>query len=190
MKTLKRTRYNTMNSWNNTTAPAYNLKIHRVIDDKLQNKVFEMMESEGFYDNINDLMREFDDEHDHEWKAGFNGRSGGYLVLYKGGKKPSGYKSYCTECGQKNYATVPEDKTGVCGRCDAVARVNFKRTHQQCFTYPGRHIDDAEVPSDVLKSFRKLAVRIVKDTEYLAKNYKVVEEEYQVTKTRKVLEEV
>lgn len=32
-----------------------------------------------------------------------NGRSGGYLVLYQGELKPSGYKSYCPRCGQKNY---------------------------------------------------------------------------------------
>jgi hypothetical protein len=87
MKSLKRIRYNTMNSWNNATSLAYNLKIHNVIDNKLQDKVYELMELPEFYEDINLLISDFDNEFNHEWQAGFNGRSGGYLVLYKGGIK-------------------------------------------------------------------------------------------------------
>lgn len=146
MKPLKRIRYNTMNSWNQSTAPAYNLKIYNVIDKELQNKVFELMEAEEFYYSINVLIHEFDKSNNYQWQAGFNGRSGDYLVLYKGGIKDG-----------------------------------------KIFSYPGKSINDEEVPAEVLKAFRQLAINIVKETEYMAKNYKIQDEEYTITKTRKVL---
>jgi len=90
MKNLKRTRYYTMNSWNLSTAPAYNLKVYNVISNELQDKVYELMNCENFYDEINLLKNDFDAEHNYKWQAGFNGRSGGYLVLYRGGKYESG----------------------------------------------------------------------------------------------------
>lgn len=77
-------RYNTMNSWNASTSYAANLKIPRVIPRDLQDKAFELLDAEGFYDPINGLIADFDAEHGHLWQAGFNGRSGGYLVLYVG----------------------------------------------------------------------------------------------------------
>lgn len=86
-----------MNSWNGLTAPAYNLKIYNVIPNKYQDKVYELMQYDGFYDTINDLINDFSLEHNHEWQAGFNGRSGGYLVLYSGGiennRRYTSYKS-------------------------------------------------------------------------------------------------
>ena len=147
MKPLKRIRYWTMNSWNGVESLAYNLKVYNVIDYKLQDKVFELMEAEDFYDEINDLIWCFDVNHNYEWQAGFNGRSGGYLVLYKGGIKPDGTK-YCR---------------------------------------PGVEILEEDVPTHVKRAFRKLAVDIVKHVEYLAKNCEVIDEEYTVTQTRKVI---
>lgn len=146
MKPLQRSRYYTMNSWNLSTAPAYNLKVPHVIEPKLQQKVFELMDTENFYDAINDLIHAFDVEHNYNWQAGFNGRSGGYLVLYRGGKHSDG----------------------------------------RPYSYPGKSIEDDEIPVDVLKSFRKLAVDIVKYTEYMAKTAKIENETYTVEKTRKL----
>lgn len=180
---LNRTRYYTMNSWNNSTAPAFNLKVHHVIPAHLRSKVFEMMECENFYWPISDLVGEFGREHDYEWQAGFNGRSGGYLVLYRGGKKPS-YKSRCTACGQRNFKTVEE--TGKkCGKCGAEAREN--RDCYYVFTQPGLGIADDEVPEDVMKSFEKLAHDIVELVLDWVLHSEVTEEEIMVPKTRKVL---
>jgi hypothetical protein len=79
-----------MNSWNLSTSMAYNLKIYNVIPDKYRDKVYELMNADGFYDGINYLVKEFDKKFDYTWQAGFNGRSGGYLVLYRGGKHEDG----------------------------------------------------------------------------------------------------
>ena len=84
---MKRIMYYTMNSWNLSKAPAYNLKVYNVIPKKYQDKVYDLMEIDGFYDGINALIGDFDSEWDYKWQAGFNGRSGGYLVLYRGLKK-------------------------------------------------------------------------------------------------------
>lgn len=184
MKTLKRIRYYTMNSWNLSTAPAYNLKVYNVIDNDLHNKVFELMECEFFYEDINNLIHDFNLTNDYQWQAGFNGRSGGYLVLYKGGWRKSDYKSVCTACGQRNFTSVKDTGTK-CGKCGKNRRID--KTLKDTFTYTGKEVNDNEVPPEILKAFRKLAVDIVKDTEWKAKNCKVQEETYTIEKTRKVL---
>jgi hypothetical protein len=189
MTNLKRMRYDTMNSWNRSTAPAYNLKVHNVINRELQDKVFELMDCEGFYDEINYMINDFDRENDYEWQVGFNGRSGGYLVLYRGGKKTkhltkedfksnNGYNGqvYISDrYGWKNYEEAKKlnlvDREIITG----------------IFTQPGKNIEDNEVPGKVLRAFRTLAVNIVKHVEYMAKNASVDNEEYTVTKTRKVI---
>ena len=184
MKVLKRIRYFTANSWNLSQAPAYNLKVYDVIDNKLQNKVYELMESEDFYIDINELIAEFDRQWDYNWQAGFNGRSGGYLVLYKGGRKLSEHKSICINCGQRNFTSVKENNKK-CGRCGKNKRID--KEMYEVFNYPGKNIEDGEVSADVLKSFRQLAIDIVKTAEYMAKKCKVEEETYTVTKKRKVI---
>lgn len=150
MKNLKRIRYYTMNSWNRSESLAYNLKIYNVIDKELQNACYDLLDVDFFYDDyIHPLIADFECQFNYEWQAGFNGRSGGYLVLYKGGINSDGRK-YCK---------------------------------------PGLNIEEDEVPTEVKRAFRKLAIDIVKTAEHAAKNFKVTEEEILVPKTIKVLAE-
>ena len=150
MKNLKRMRYYTMNSWNLSKSLAYNLKIYNVIDRELQDACYDLMNVDFFYeDYINPLVEEFDAKYNYQWQAGFNGRSGGYLVLYRGGIE-----------------------------------------NGRVFSKPGMGIEENEVPAEVKKDFRKLAVNIVKTAEYMAKHYRVAEEEISVPKTIKVLQEI
>jgi hypothetical protein len=140
-----------MNSWNLSKSLAYNLKVYNVINRELQDACYELMDTDYFYeDYINPLIADFDRDNNYEWQAGFNGRSGGYLVLYRGGKNSDG----------------------------------------RVYTKPGMNIEDNEVPSEVKKNFRKLAIDIVKTAEYMAKNYRVEEEEILVPKKVKVLKEI
>ena len=83
-----------------------------------------MLDVSEFYEDLRYLIDEFDESHNYLWQAGFNGRSGGYLVLYQGFAKPSEYKSYCRNCGQKNYESITENGNK-CGRCGAEERVDF-----------------------------------------------------------------
>lgn len=110
-------RYSTMNSWNRSNSYAHNMKIHCLgLDSETQNKLYALIQCRGFYDLIDDLMRDFGSEHGWLWQARFNGRCGGYLVLYQGERKPSGYKSYCPSCHQLNWTSISEN-SGKCGVC-------------------------------------------------------------------------
>lgn len=84
-RTLKRITYPTMNSWNGEYSPAYNLKIFDILPRKLQDRAYEIYADENLarvvYDDIEARIADFTAE--TGYKAGFNGRQGGYLVLYR-----------------------------------------------------------------------------------------------------------
>jgi hypothetical protein len=199
----KHFRYDTMNSWNRSTSYANNIKLHNFDKpaDINEQTWWELLEITQWQERLSDLLEEFGRAYNWLWQAGINGRSGGYVVLYRGGIKPSGYKSYCTHCGQKNYQAVPEGQIGICGRCDAKARVNFKQTHMQVFSWPGKDIDMYKDFEDwtlstlrerveLVQEFDKLCETIVEEYLYICRNYRITEEEILVPKTIKVLEPV
>jgi hypothetical protein len=194
-------RYNTMNSWNRSTSYANSVKLYNV--DKPQdvdNSTWhEMINISQWQEKLSDLLEEFGRRHEWQWQAGINGRSGGYVVLYRGGIKPSGYKSYCTQCGQKNYQDVTD--VGICGRCNAKASVNFKKTHMQVFTWPGKDVDMGEdfegwtlsqirEMVELVQDFDRLCDSIVAEYTDICRNYRIAEEEILVPKMIKVLEPI
>ena len=196
-------RYHTMNSWNRSTSYANNIKLYNIDKpETIDNDTWwEMLWLTDWQEKLSNLLEDFGRKYNWQWQAGINGRSGGYVVLYRGGIKPSGYKSYCTHCGQKNYQDVPKNEIGICGRCDAKARVNFKQVHMQVFTWPGKDVDTQEDFCDwtlseirerveLVQDFDKLCDDIVETYIDLCKNYRITEEEVLVPKTIKVLEPV
>ena len=191
-------RYPTMSSWNDSTSYACNLKIYQLgLDSDTVDKLFELIQTDDFFQERSLLIQDFGSAHDYLWQAGMNGRSGGYLVLYQGERIPSGYKSYCTNCGQKSYRSVQE--TGnVCGVCRKPASVDFPGTHMQVTTFPGGGTDcDADFEDwsmydlrnrvRLVQEFDRLADDMVQEAVFYAQNYAVQDEEYQVTQTRKAL---
>lgn len=101
-------RYHTLNSWNNSTSYANNLKIYNLgLSREVEEKAWELLNVEEVFRMINELLQDWGREHDYQWQARFNGRSGGYLVLYQGYTKESPHKSRCLECGQENFKLVP-----------------------------------------------------------------------------------
>jgi hypothetical protein len=196
-------RYHTINSWNRSTSYADCIKLRQVDkpSDVDEETWWHMLEIPDWQDILSDLLEDFARQYDFNWQAGINGRSGGYVVLYRGGIKPSGYKSYCTRCGQKNYQPGPEGEVGVCGRCNARARINFKQTHMQVFTWPGKDVDMCEDFDDwtlselqdraeLVQRFDKLCDDIVRAYIDLCRNHRIAEKEILVSKTIKVLEPV
>lgn len=192
-----------MNSWNKSTSYANNIKLCNVDkpEDIDNDTWWDMLSITEWQEKLSDLLEDFGRRHEWLWQIGINGRSGGYVVLYCGGVKPSGYKSYCTHCGQKNYQDVPEGEIGLCGRCDAKARVNFKQTHMQVFTWQGRCVDEYADFSEWTLSELRERVELVQDFDRLCdtitgeyidfcKNYRIAEEEILVPKTIKVLEPI
>ena len=199
----KHFRYNTINSWNKSTSYANNIKLYQIDKpgDIDSNTWHEMLGLTQWQQKLSDMLEDFGRKYNYRWQAGINGRSGGYLVLYKGGNKASGYKSYCTHCGQKNYEKVSDGQAGICGRCEAKARVNFAQTHMQVFTWPGKDVDMYEDFEDwtlsetrgrveLVQDFDKLCSDIVSAYYEICRNYRITEEEILVPKTIKVLQPV
>jgi len=110
-------RYSTMNSWNKVTSYARNIKIYRLgLSHDQESKAYDLLGTQGAFDTINQMLEEFAEKYGHQYQIKFNGRSDGYLVLIQGGERPSGYQSYCKECGTLNFkkvlprAETPEDE--------------------------------------------------------------------------------
>ena len=193
-------RYPTMNSWNRSTSYANNLKIHHLdLPQEIERKAFELLSVNDIDMEINDLIREWNYEHQYRWQAGFNGRSGGYLVLYQGSLEPTEHKSICTNCGQLNFQTT--EKSNQCGVCRQTTRVNLEKPRMMIKTYPGRSTDQYEDFEDwsleelrervkLVQSFDQLCDNIVAQLIYICENFEVVEQEICVPKTIRVLQEV
>lgn len=76
-------RYDTMNSWNQCTSYANNVKLYNLnIDKDLMNKAYDFIDAEcdDYQFEINDAINTFEIE--TGYTVGFNGRSSGYIVLY------------------------------------------------------------------------------------------------------------
>lgn len=180
-------RYDTMNSWNQSTSYANNIKVTHVVPDDLVMKAFEVLDAEDGTEFISRLIADFDRAHGYGWQAGINGRSDGCVVLYEGYRKPSDYKSVCTICGQRNCKSV-EDGSARCGRCGAEdARVDAELWDIGC--WPGRGIDmldfDEFLEWDIdslrdrvalVQDFDALCDDIVADFITTCRDYEVVED--------------
>jgi hypothetical protein len=192
-------RYSTMNSWNGSYSYAANVKIDRRPELKGLDNAYEMLGQEDAFFWVNDRMADFARRHEYRYQMGFNGRSGGYIVLYRGGTKPSEYKSRCTECGQRNYKSLLETNgDATCGKCGAKkGRVNFTPP-PEVYTMPGQSIgskypeDYAEMSAEdvraeykLVKDFDKTVKACCEAFADFCRDNEVVEEEVRVVKTVK-----
>ena len=191
-------RDNTMNSWNRSTSYACNMKLYKLgLDQETEDKLWDMIQVPEFYERLNERIEDFNWQHNYLWQAGWNGRSGGYLVLYQGGTKPSGYRSYCTKCGQKNYTSVAETGNW-CGVCNEEARVDYIKPPMQIFSFPGRDVDmdedfedwslyELQQRTELVQEFDRLADDIVAEALYIAQNHSVEERTVYMPTTELVL---
>jgi hypothetical protein len=171
----------------------YNLGLDRETTDKL----WDIIQVPEFYDRLNELIDDFNRQHNYMWQASWNGHSGGYLVLYQGGTEPGKYRSYCTKCGQKNYSSVAE--TGKrCGVCNEETRVDYIKPPMQIFSFPGRGIDmdedfedwslyELRQRTELVQEFDRLADDIVAEALYIAQNHSVEERTVYMPTTELVL---
>ena len=191
-------RDNTMNSWNRSTSYACNMKLYKLgLDQETEDKLWDMIQVPEFYEWLNERIEDFNWQHNYLWQAGWNGRSGGYLVLYQGGTKPSGYRSYCTKCGQKNYTSIAETGNW-CGVCNEEARVDYIKPPMQIFPFPGRDVDmdedfedwslyELQQRTELVQEFDRLADDIVAEALYIAQNHSVEERTVYMPTTELVL---
>lgn len=184
-----------MNSWNRSTSYARNVKLHNLtLPRSVREKIYEFLDLPEAYDGIHELIAEFERKHDYAWQVGFNGRSSGYLVLYQGGKKASGYKTKCTACGRYTWYET-EQPCHVDG-CTGSLRP-LGEEHSTAFCYPGRGTDDdadfAEWSIEELqdrvklvRNFDRLCEACVKSFIRFAKTHTVEEKEILVSETVRI----
>lgn len=72
--------YDTMNSWNGLKSIANNVKIYNLDLDGDHWNALRYLEDDNYF-NVNMMIEDWEAEHPG-YSVGFNGRSGGYLVLY------------------------------------------------------------------------------------------------------------
>lgn len=193
-------RYNTMNSWNRSTSYANCLKIDRLeLTDGLLTKAYEIIGCSEIYDVFNRLIRDWADAHDWEWQAGFNGRSGGYLVLYRGGLDWKNAKTAkCDCCGKLTWHKQATPCTSE--YCGGILRV-LEKPQPQIFSQPGKPVDQDEDFSEwdieslrarvqLVQEFDRLCDQIVDEFVYFCRNYDAVDTDILVPKRIKVLEPV
>jgi hypothetical protein len=189
-------RYNTMNSWNRSTSYAHKIKLHNLQfpSKEVESRAWDIIGCEdvdGAFDGINQLILEFTDSQSGCYTAGFNGRSGGYLVLYRSERRPSQHTHRCNGCGHRAYGAAAYGHNF--GGCQGE---HVPHTFQpELATYPGKDIDMYEDFSswdtsslrdrvDLVWAFDQLAEECVAEFIYFCESHHV--EEVEVTTTRKV----
>jgi len=188
-------RYYTMSSWNRSTSYARNVKIHHLtLDPETRSRTYEFLDIPEAFEEINELIEAFSRGHDYRWHVGFNGRSNGYLVLYRGGKEKSGYKTRCNVCGRLTWYETPEP----CHveACDGTLEP-LSEEHYRVFTYPGKGVDDDVDFSEwatedledrvrLIREFDRLCDACVRSFIRFVKTHRVEEREILVPKTMRV----
>ena len=193
-------RYDTMNSWNRATSYAHCVKLHRLgLAASDYDKAYDLLETEEVRDAWQAVIDDFTEEQAGRATIGFNGRSGGYLVLYESAFQDSQYRSYCTQCGQRNYQVATPENCQ-CGVCRAMSRMNYTVAPRHLVMWPGRGMDETRDFSDwpllplrervrLVQAFDRACDQIRDNFIGLIQCFDVVDEDYVVTKQRKVLVE-
>lgn len=112
-------RYHTMNSWNNATSYAHRIKIHNLNDlsQEDRDKCYAGLEcAEAFIEFHNELCAF--GEANPGWTIGTNGRSSGYLVLYR----CEGDKIYPGRSVDMNEDFINWEDEDIANRVDEVRR--------------------------------------------------------------------
>ncbi|HYR88510.1 MAG TPA: hypothetical protein VE422_30805 [Terriglobia bacterium] len=188
-------RYYTMNTWNQSTSYARNVKLHKLtMDAETRARAYDLLDVPEAFKEGNALIADFNRKHDYQWQAGFNGRSGGYIVLYQGGTEEKGYKTGCDRCGRFTWYET-QQKCHVEG-CDGTLEVLAEDVPQP-FVRPGKGTDEDEDFSEwsdadleervsIVREFDRLCDACIQSFITFAKTHTTEEREILVPKTVRV----
>jgi hypothetical protein len=141
-------RYHTMNSWNNSTSFAANVKLYRLgLPKELENTAYDMLEMRQPFTAIEyGPFRDFARKHDYYYQMEWNGRSGGYIVMIRGGKEQSDKTAQCDCCGK--YTWHKEEIPCTTQGCDGTLvplTEEEKKNLFNIFTQPGNGIGEGDL---------------------------------------------
>ena len=97
--------YYTMNSWNGCTSIANNVKIYNLNLEGDCWTALAFLEADDYF-SINQMIEEWEFAQNGYYSVGFNGRSCGYLVLYRRGSNQTILPDFITDCD--NYEEYKE----------------------------------------------------------------------------------
>ena len=159
--------YFTMASWNGLKSIANNVKIYNI--KELDYDILEYLQLDNYY-SINDTIECWEEEH-KGYKVGFNGRSGGYLVLYNDSNNGSILDYYVDINLNSDYESFKQD-----------IRESEYHTMKE---YHSKLVEQVEI----VQEFDKLCDDLIQVCLDLKNNYEIVEEEQTCTKVVNVLRE-
>ena len=160
--------YDTMNSWNNVKSIANNVKVYNLGLKGDWSYLLKILETFNYH-TINRKIEQWEEKHS-DYRVGFNGRSGGYLVLYNNDNCKHIFDNYTYDfiLASDNY----ED---------------FKDLLKDYgYTMKDYHNYLVQM-TRLVQDFDKLCDDLVVECQYLLDNYEVAEEEILVPKTVKTL---
>lgn len=157
--------YDTMNSWNNIRSIANNVKLYNLGLNGDYWKLLEIFEVDDYF-TINNIIEVWEiEEVNNKYRVGFNGRSGGYLVLYN----ENDNRSVLDSC---IYNDTYED---------------FKSEVQNYYGSLKNYKDRLLEQVELVQKFDLLCNDLVRECQYMLDNVVIEEEEILVTKTIKTI---
>ena len=150
-------KYYTMNSWNRQKSIAHNVKLYNLKLDGDWTVAMRYLQDEAdcgcLQMYIEDEIRAFEEE--HRWyKVGFNGRSGGYLVLYN----IDNYISVLPDC--LDYDTYEDFKTEA--HCDGYRVTEFNRELREAVEIVREFDKLCDRLRDLVNAYSKMSFEVAK----------------------------
>lgn len=199
--------YATMNSWNGSYGYSYNVKIHSLpFTSKQKDVLYEMLDTQEFFDNINYVVRDWDEEmvkhgshtEKKEMRVDIKDLSQKKIkdLIKNYEERGWNYDRHGTAIAVfwKN-KEISDFTAGFNGRSEGHLVLYKWNGHNNCGTswvHSEEELEEMTVSEvkfvyDVLIDFQKLYKTLIEECKYLADNNVVEDEEYSVIKTRKVL---
>ena len=190
-------RYDTMNSWNMSTSYANCVKVsHLGLTSDQLDRAYDILDMPDWRDDVGFLCGEWAQSHKYQWQVGFNGRSGGYLVLYQGGLDYTNAKTAaCGRCGKTTWHKEPTSCTA--SGCSGTLQP-LREPKPVVVTYSGKSLDmnedfvgwdmaDLRRRVELIQNFDRLCDAVVAAFVSYADDYHVEEGTVLVPTTVRVL---
>jgi hypothetical protein len=144
-------RYHTMNSWNDSTSFAANVKIHNLdLPKETEGTAYDMLEMRQPFSAIEQgPFREFAEKHNYRYQMSWNGRSGGYIVMIRGGRERSDKTAQCDCCGK--YTWHKEEILCTTDGCEGMLiplTAEEKKSLFKIYTQPGKPIGEGDLMNE------------------------------------------
>lgn len=157
----KHPRYFLMNSWNRLQTFAQNIKIYNLgVDREISDKLFDLLDVDS--PDVKFIFEdniEFFNEENPGYTIYTNGRSGGYMIL-----------------------APNENRSNFCDMVDTVNNYDTLNDLKEDYDF-----EEFRTLAETVMNFDRACDNIIQAVVSLAENCEIVEEEYMVLKTRKVI---